>query len=69
MVERRVVPQLQRIVPFDPIGLADRRKHLRLLDRVDPQISLEIQVHIEQIRRIPRLLSDDLQHAGLHPIT
>ena len=51
VVQRRVVAQLQRVVALDPVGLADRREHLGLLDRVDPQVGLEIEIHVEQVRR------------------
>ena len=47
--QRRVVAQLQRVVALDPVRLADRREHLRLLDRVDPQIRLQIQIHVQQV--------------------
>ena len=62
VVEGRVVAQLQGVVEGDPVGLADGREHLRLLDRVDPQIRLEVEVHVQQIRRVTRLLGDDRQH-------
>ena len=48
VVERRVVPQLQRIITLNPIGLPDRCEHLRLLDRVDPKVCLEVELHVEQ---------------------
>ena len=62
VIERRIVTQLQRIVTLDPVLLPDRRKHLRLLDRVDPQIRLQIQIHVQQILRIPRLGRHHRQH-------
>ena len=62
MVEGRVVAQLQGVVEGDPVGLPDRREHLRLLHRVDPQIRLEVEVHVQQIRRVTRLLGNDRQH-------
>ncbi len=68
VIQRRVVPQLQRIITLNPIRLPDRREHLRLLDRIDPQIRLKIKLHIEQIRRIPRLLGHDLQHTLLDAV-
>ncbi len=69
MIQRRVVPQLQTLIPLNPIGLPDRGKHLRLLHRVNPQIRLKIQLHIEQIRRITRLLRHDLKHTSLDRVT
>ena len=65
VVERRIVAQLQRIITLDPIRLTNRREHLRLLDRIDPQIRLEIEIHVKQIRRITRLLSNYRQHTRL----
>ena len=62
VIDRRVIAQLHRIITLDPILLPDRREHLSLLDRIDPQISLEIQIHIEQLRRITRLLGHNRQH-------
>ena len=68
VVQRRVVAQLQRVVALDPIGLTDRREHLRLLDRVDPQVRLEVEVHVQQVRRVARLLSHHRQHPRLDPV-
>ena len=65
MVERGVIAQLQAVVTLDPVRLTDAREHLRLLDRVDPQIRLQIQIHVQQIRRITRLLRHDRQHPPL----
>ena len=62
MGQGRVVAQLQRVVALDPVGLADRGEDLGLLDRVDPQVGLEVEVHVEQVGRIAGLLGDDLQH-------
>ena len=44
VVERRVVAQLQRVVACDPIGLTDLGEQLGLLDRVDPQIGLQVEI-------------------------
>ena len=65
VVEGRVVAQLERVVALDPVGLADGGEHLGLLDRVDPQVGLEIEVHVEQILGIARLLRDQPQHLRL----
>ena len=62
MVQGRVVAQLQRVVALDPVGLADRGEDLGLLDRVDPEVGLEVEVHVEQVGRIAGLLGDDRQH-------
>ena len=65
VVQGRVIAQLQRVVALDPVGLTDRREHLRLLDRVDPQVRLEVEIHVQQIRRVARLLSHHCQHPRL----
>ena len=44
MVEGRVVAQLQRVVAFDPVGLADLGEQLGLLDGVDPQVGFQVEV-------------------------
>ena len=62
MVEGRVVAQLERVVALDPVGLADRGEDLGLLDGVDPEVGLEVEVHVEQVGRIAGLLGDDRQH-------
>ena len=63
VVERRVVAQLQRVVARDPVGLADRGEHLGLLDRVDPEVGLEVEVQVEQVGRVAGLLGDDREDA------
>ena len=62
MVEGRVVAQLERVVALDPVGLADRGEDLGLLDGVDPEVGLEVELHVEQVGRIAGLLGDDRQH-------
>jgi hypothetical protein len=62
VVERREVPQLQVLVPLDPVPLTDRDEHLRLLDRVHPEVRLEVQVELQQLRRVARHLRDHVQH-------
>ena len=60
--QRRVVAQLQRVVALDPVGLADRGEHLGLLDRVDPEVGLEVEVQVEHLGRVAGLLGDDREH-------
>ena len=62
MVQCRIVTQLQLLVALDPIRLTDLREQLRLLHRVDPQIRLQIQIQIQQLSRIPRLLRHQRHH-------
>ena len=64
VVEGRVVAQLQAVVAGDPVGLADRREHLGLLDGVDPEVGLEVEVQVEQVGRVAGLLGDDREDAG-----
>ncbi len=68
MGQRREVPHLQVLLPRDVVGRTDRREHLRLLDGVDPEVRLEIQVHVQHVGRVPGLLSDDLHDIFLDRI-
>ena len=67
VVEGRVVAQLQAFVEGDLVGLADRREHLGLLDRVDPQVGLEVEVEVEQVGRVAGLLGDQGEDAVGEP--
>ena len=61
VIERRECAKLQVVVPRDVVRLAHRREGLRLLHRVDPEVRLEVELHVQHVRRIPGLLGDDLQ--------
>ena len=60
--QRREVPQRQRVITLHPELLPHRREHLSLLDRVHPQIRLQIQVQVQQLRRITGQLRHDRHH-------
>ena len=62
MGERREVPQRDRVVTFDPEPLAHRREDLSLLDRVNPQVGLQVQVHVQQVGRVPGHPGHDRHH-------
>ncbi len=66
MTERRVVSQSQRVLPGDIECLPHQREHLGLFDRVDAQVSLEIQVQLQHVAGIARLLCHQSQHLLRH---
>ncbi|MCG3121495.1 MAG: hypothetical protein ALAOOOJD_04613 [bacterium] len=60
------IAQLQRIIAWNVIRGANRRKHFRLLDGVDAEISLQIQFEIEHLDGIAGLCGNELQHFFFH---
>ena len=56
------VAQLEAVVAGDPVVLADRGEDLGLLDRVHPEVGLQVEVDVEQVRRIAGELGDDADH-------
>ena len=66
VIQRRELAQLQVLVTLHPEPLPHRREHLSLLDRIHPQIGLQIQIEIQQLRRIPRHLRHDRHHGLNH---
>ena len=62
MAQGRVVAQLQIVLARNAEGLAHHREHLGLLDRVDAKVRLEIQIRIQHVARIARLLRHDAEH-------
>ena len=51
VVQRREVPQLQVRVPLDTEALPHRGEDLGLLDRVDPEVGLQVELGVEQVGR------------------
>ena len=66
MVQRREITKLQIVITLHVVTLTHRREHLGLLHRVHTQISLQIQIRLQQINRIPRHLSNHLRHHREH---
>ena len=64
VVEGRVVAELERVVAFDAVDLADGGEHFGLLDGVDAEVGFEVEVHVEQFGRVAGLFGDDREHAG-----
>ena len=58
MSERGIVAELAIFVARNVVDLADRGKHLRLLDSVDAEIGFEVQIEIEHVGRVAGLLDD-----------
>ena len=65
MVEGWVVAQLERVVALDPVRLSNLGEQFGLLDRVDPEVGLQVEVHVQEVGRVASLLSDDRKHAWL----
>ena len=59
--ERRVVPQLAAVVARDSPLLAHGREELGLLHRVDAEVRLEVELRVEHLGRVARLVGDDRQ--------
>jgi len=57
--QRREIPQLQIVLARDVIRCANRSEHLRLLDGIDTKIRFQVQIEIQHIGRIARLLGND----------
>ena len=60
--ERGEVAQLEAVVAGDAVVAADGGEDLRLLDGVDAEVGLQVQVDVEQVRRIAGELGDDADH-------
>src|SRR5271169_5061974 len=58
MGERGKVAQLDLVVACDAVSFADRSHHFGLLDGVDAEVSLKVEIEIEHVDGIARLLSD-----------
>ena len=59
--ERREIAELQVLLPLDPVGISHRGEDLGLLDGVDPEVRLEVEVHLQHVLGVAGLLGDDLQ--------
>ena len=57
-----VITQLERVLAGNIECLPHQREHLSLLDRVDPQVRLEIQVGIQHVARVSGLVTDQFEH-------
>ncbi len=68
VIQRRIVAQFQIIAARNVELAANRREGLGLLDRIYTQIGFQIEIEIEHVRRIARLLGDDGKNAILHDI-
>ena len=66
MGQRREITQRQPIITLNPILITQRRKRLRLLHRINPQIRLEIQIQLQHLNRIPRLNTDHTENGVSH---
>ena len=69
MLEGREVAQVQVLLLGNAEGLADLSHGLGLLDRVDAEVGLQIEVQVEHVARVPRLLGNDGKHPLLHGIS
>ena len=69
VVEGRVVAQLQRLVAFDAVGLADLGEQLGLLDGVDAEVRFEVQVEVEELGRVAGLVGHQRHHPGRQVLT
>ena len=56
MVQRRKIVQRQIVARCNLEPLAYLAKQLGLLDAIDPQIRLQVRVHLDNVFRITRLL-------------
>ena len=61
VLERREVAELQVLLALDAVGLAHRGEHLGLLHGVDAEVGLEVEVHLQHVRRIAGLLGHDVE--------
>ena len=61
MAQRRVVAQLQIVLASNAEGLAYRRKHLGLLDRIDAKIRFEVEIRIQHVPRVAGLVGHDAE--------
>ena len=68
MPERRERPKLEIVLALDIVRLAHCSKGLGLLDGVDPEVGLEIELEVEHVGGISRLLGDDRQDLRRHGV-
>ena len=68
MRQRREVTQLEIGIARDVVHFADGGEHVRLLDRIDAQVRFEIQIQIQQVRRVAGLYRQQGQDTLLHRI-
>ena len=61
VLEGREVAELEALLALDAVGLAHRGEGLGLLHGVDTEVGLEVEVHLEHVRRVAGLLGDDLE--------
>ena len=64
VAQGRVVAEIEVVVAVDRVALADGGEHLGLLDRVDPEVGLEVELGVEHVGRVTGLGGDDLQDRG-----
>ena len=62
VVEGRVVAQLECVVAFDPVGLADWANSSACLTVSMPEVGFEVEVEVEQFGRVAGLLGDQRHH-------
>jgi hypothetical protein len=62
VAQGRIVAQFQVLDALDAERLADGGEGFRLLDGINPQVSLKIEVEFEHLRRVAGLLRHDRQH-------
>src|SRR3954468_16793225 len=63
MRQGRKVPQAKFLVARDGVGLAYRGKYFGLLDGINPEIGFEIQVKVQHVWWVTRLLSDEPENS------
>ena len=66
--QRRVIAQVDPLLQRNGEGLANGRKRLRLLDRVDAQVGLHVEVEFQHILRVARLVGHHTQHLLNHHV-
>ena len=60
-----VLVEAEVVLAGDPVGLAHDGEDLRLLDRVDAEIRLELEVEVQVLRVVAALAGDDAEDAVL----
>src|SRR5271157_2285389 len=68
MCQGWIVAQLAVLVARDVVDLADGREHFRLLDRVDTEISFEVEIHVQHVLWVTRLFHHQREDAFLYRI-
>ena len=67
VVEGRVVAELEGVVAFDAVDLADGGEQFGLFDGVDAEVGFEVEVHVEQFGRVAGLFGDEREHRAGTP--